>query len=145
MDLLAKREYLVHSIPILYLIYLISSNFKLSYLIIIIIYAGLIICQALVREHLLYKIRKSNGKFTTKEFSIFFKQNIFFIIAAIALILFGFITFIIMLVNEKNCFIWTLIFTYGIVIIYALIALHILPKYKSKREQIESYLMPGKK
>lgn len=142
-DILGEKDYLVHSIPLLYWIYLIKDGFKGLYLTIIIIYAILVIIQALIRTDLLLKSKKDK---TIQKFSKYFWDYKERIVAVFALILFGLVSvFCMMFDKNKDYFIWILIISYWMGLVYAIIVFNFFPAHSKKLKKIKLQMKGSKK
>ena len=136
-NLFSLDKIAVISLPSLYWLSKLSSHFSGLNLIIALTYSTLIVINLLTRDYLLYK---SKSKFTTADFSHFFVQHRSLVVIAFVHVLFSLFSFALMILDEKTEFVWLLIFSYGFGMVYQIISFRFMPRYKTKIEQIETYM-----
>ena len=134
-DLRNKSNWVNTLVPVAYWISIIKTeNFSFSFNFIM-LFIGIVLAaiQFFIQDFLegLYKKLFGKKEITIKQFTLVvqpIKQNIFIIFFGIAILVYGFVTFILMCMGEKNEIVWTLIAFYLIGNLYNIIfkTLHFL-------------------
>lgn len=138
---ITKQDYLIiNGIPIFYWIYKISTAADIfSFLLL-----GVGILNILIlfyyRNDIVYKLKSG---LTTKEFAIFIRERPLFMIGAILCILYCPGSWLLMILDDKNYFIWTLIILWLITFLYFMIMIQ-KPRYKNKLNQIKNHILNKK-
>lgn len=127
-----NRDQLVHVLPLVYWIQLISIEFNKWIFLIIFLYSCFIITNLTVNDCLLslVKSKKICKEELNKKLKKFFKENKFLMISASLPIFFGFITSIIIIFTNKDFLLWNVIIGYYIGIVLTITRRFINPVRK---------------
>lgn len=141
LDVINNNDYLVHSMPFLYWLYLFQQNPNFYVLMILIGYGCFIIFQWVIRLYIINKIKKSKN-YNTKNLAIFLRNplRIFFVFGLVAI---GFFSWIFMLFNKKDSYILGLIIFYSLGLLFEYFVVSIV--HGKKINEISYFMLRGKK